>query len=84
MESQRHTALQANVVVLAVITRAIVIDASDSRMLASRSISLLFVFQSLLQHPDLMLQARYLVLHVGMGAWHQKLGRLACHEGETR
>ena len=69
---------------LAVITRAIAVDASDPRMLAPHSISLLFVLQSLLQHPDPLLQARYFVLHVGVGAWQQLLGRLACHEGETR
>ena len=60
------------------------VDASDPRMLASRSIFFFFVLQRLLQHPDPLLQARYLVLHVGVGAWQQLLGRLACHDGEKQ
>ena len=68
---------------LAVITRATVVDSSDPRMLASHSIFLLSVLQRLLQHPDPLLQAPYLVLHA-VGAWRQRLGRLAGHEGETR
>ena len=78
---QRNTAARTHMFKLTVVTWAIAVDASDPRMLASRSIFLLFVLQSLLQHPDPLLQARYLVLHV-VGAWQQRLGRLACHDGE--